>query len=470
MQLRSADIFVVVAYFSLLTAFGLFARRSKRLDDYSVARRSAPTFIVLASLAATYIGPGYSLGLAAKAYKTGFFFLAFFVFFSLQTVLVGAWLAPRLKRFPDAHTLGDVMSQLYGSTAQLLTGIISTGLCVGFTAVLARAGGAVLANAIGLTLPVAILIALGVAVTYTYTGGLKLVIGVESVQFGIIIIAAAMVLLFSAPRIDSFAAMDRNALGLTCATWKATPSLSLLGLALSFALGECLIPPYANRALAGRSEEASKWGFVLGGFFSVIWFSMMIAAGMIAREIVQSTADPEGILVSLAATVLPSGLFGLFLVAVACIVMSTEEALLNAAAVCLTRDLSARVRSWSEKKQLTIAKVATLVFAIVAVWLALKAPGIIDGLLICYSLWATTVLPPLVWGVAGLPVSRSSGVLSIIFGAAATGFMLVGKKAGGDPAIALLVGLVGCAVGAVVGLMFKSAAYGIPREQDPKVN
>lgn len=453
MKLSYLDIVVIASYFVALALFGVLVRRGHRFDDYSVARRTVPTFIVLTSLSATYIGPGFSLGLAAKAFNTGFFFVLFFLFFSLQTIVVGAWIAPRLRRFAKAYTLGDVMRELYGNEAQWLTGVISVGLCVGFTAVLARAGGVVLSQATGVQLPLAILIATGVAVTYTYTGGLKSVVGVESVQFGIIIIASSTVLIASALRVRSFAGIDRDALSLTINAWRSNSVLSILGLALSFLLGETLIPPYANRALAAQSENASRKGFILAGLFSIMWFAMMAVAGVIARVVVPAPGDIEGVLVALAGAVLPSGLLGLFLVALAAIVMSTQEALLNSAAVCLTRDLSSKIRARNEDSQLVIARLATLVFGVLAVWMALRAPGIIDGLLICYSLWASTVLPPLVWGVIGLPTTRWSGVLSVLLGGAVTGYCLTAKLAGRNPAIAVLAGLTGSAVGGLIGFV-----------------
>jgi SSS family solute:Na+ symporter len=412
--------------------------------------------MVLASLAATYIGPGFSLGLAAKAHNSGFFFILFFAFFSLQTIVVGVWLAPRLRKFSTAHTLGDIMRELYGKEAQILTGLLSVGLCVGFTAVLGRAGGSVFAQATGLSLPLSILVATGVAVTYTYTGGMKSVIGIEAIQFGIIVLSCSLVLLFSANRVSSFHALDIEALGLTRQAWGATSKTSIVGLILSFALGETLIPPYANRAMAAKSESSSRTGFILAGMFSMVWFAMMVASGMIARVVISNPSDNDAVLVSLASSVLPHGLIGLFLVAVAAIVMSTQEALLNSAAVSLTRDIFPRLRATRERSQLTVAKAATLIFGVLAIWLALKAPSIIDGLLICYSLWATTVLPPLVWGVLGFPANRWSGVLSMICGGMGTGVILLGKIAGGDPAHAVIVGLVSSIVGGIVGMAFRS--------------
>ena len=455
MTLTTLDLAVIVAYFGGLTAFGLLVRRISAFEDFSVAERAVPTSMVFASLSATYIGPGYSLGLAAKGATSGFFFLILFLFFSIQTVFVGMVLAPRLRTFKECHTLGDVMGALYGREAQVLTGLVSLGLCAGFAAVLARAGGAVLAEATGLGLASAVLIVTGVGVVYTFTGGLKSVIATEAVQFGIILLAVSVMVLMAASQVPSYDALQSMAIRLTGEQWTATAGLPLVGLIFSFLLGETLIPPYANRALAAESANASRRGFVLAGLFSVVWFSMMVVVGLLGKILVPEIRDIEGVFVALAAHVLPSGLLGLLLVAIAAIVMLTQESLLNAGAVALTRDLVRPLKLLSDSAQLRLARVTTAVLGTSSVFFALRAPTIIEGLLICYSIWAPTVLPALIWGLLGFSTARWSGVLSIVLGGVGSGYCLLAKVGDGDPAVAIVVGLISSFAGAILGRLIK---------------
>jgi SSS family solute:Na+ symporter len=451
MALHRIDLFVIGLYFVLLTVFGLLIRRTRGFEDFAVARRSVPTLMVFASLCGAYIGPGYSLGFTAKAYSVGFMLLPVWMCFSLQTCLVGIWLAPRLRRFPGAYTLGGVMMSAYGPVARQLTGLVSVGLCVGFAGVLARAGGVILSNAIGISLPVAVFLITGVGVIYALTGGLKSVVATEGIQFGVVLVSAGAVIAFAGRHITSYPSLDHSALTLTVAAWKSASAPELLGMMLLFLMGETLIPPYANRALAAASEGASRFGFILAGVFSVIWFTMMATAGVMAHTILDHVSQPDGVLIQLAQAVLPAGLLGLFLVALAAIVMSTQESLLNAASVCMTRDLMPT--SLLDRKQLNVARVSTIFFAIAAAWLGLRAPGIIDGLLICYSIWAPTILPPLIWSLLGFRTSHLGGTLSIIGGGLASGSVLVFHIASSNPAIAILAGLSASLLGAIIGTL-----------------
>jgi SSS family solute:Na+ symporter len=449
MSLSRIDLFVVAGYFIMLTLFGAVVRRTRGFEDFAVAKRSVPVLMVFASLCAAYIGPGYSLGFTAKAFGAGFAFLPAWFCFSLQTCVVGVWLAPRLRSQAGAHTLGGVMMNAYGPTAKVLTGIVSVGLCVGLAGVLARAGGTILAGAIGVNLPIAILLITGVGVVYTLTGGLKSVVATEGLQFSVVLISMGAVIAFAGHRIASSQNLDNLAVSLTSSTWKNTSVLEFVGLMLLFFAGEMLIPPYANRALAAESEGASGRGFVMAGIFSLFWFAMMATAGIQAREILGSTSNPDGVLIQLAHSVLPSGVLGLFLVALAAIVMSTQESLLNAASVCLTRDLMPS--KWSDTRQLAVARISTLIFALCATWFGLRAPSILTGLLIAYSMWAPTILPALVWWLLGNGRGEFNGVLSIISGGLASTSILIFHIASGNPAVAIVVGLLASISGGLVG-------------------
>jgi SSS family solute:Na+ symporter len=233
--------------------------------------------------------------------------------------------------------------------------------------------------------------------------------------------------------------------------------LSLVGLALSFALGETLIPPYANRALAASSRRESKGGFVAAGLFSIAWFMMIALLGVSATQILPSGTPEDSVFVEVAIAVLPSGLLGLTVVAIAAIVMSSQESVLNAAAVSLTRDLIAPFRKIAEVSALRIAKLATVVLGAASIGLALWAPSIISGLLICYAIWGSSVLPPLVWGVLGKRTDPLVGLFALACGAVAATATLLGVEGSGDSGLALVVGLVGATAGVPVALVVNRA-------------
>ncbi|MBK9317794.1 MAG: hypothetical protein IPM91_02410 [Bacteroidetes bacterium] len=116
-------------------------KRAKSIEDFAVGSRQIPSSIVFASLAANAIGPGYSMGLANKAAADGYIWFVIFLAFSLQTLLVGYFVAPRLRAFSNAYTIGDIMGYRYGKLVKYISGLLSILLCAGFVGAIANASG-----------------------------------------------------------------------------------------------------------------------------------------------------------------------------------------------------------------------------------------------------------------------------------------------------------------------------------------
>ena len=66
---------VVLAYVILLTFVALRARTAHEFEEFSLAKRSLPLALVFGSLAATYVGPGFTIGFVGKGFNSGFLFL-----------------------------------------------------------------------------------------------------------------------------------------------------------------------------------------------------------------------------------------------------------------------------------------------------------------------------------------------------------------------------------------------------------
>jgi len=140
MGLGRLDAAAIVLYFLLMGVFGYLTRRNRNFHEFAVGKHSVPALMIFASLAATIVGPGFSVGFTAKGYTSGYLFYFLCLSYALQTIGSGIFLAPRLSRHRDCATLGDVMHKSYGKPAQVLTGIVSVGLLVGFTAVMGKIG------------------------------------------------------------------------------------------------------------------------------------------------------------------------------------------------------------------------------------------------------------------------------------------------------------------------------------------
>ena len=193
---------VVIVYVLLLTWVALRARAAREFKDFSIAGRTLPLALVFGSLAATYVGPVFSIGFVGKGFSSGFLFWGIGLAYAAQNILVGIFVAPRLRALKGCHTLGDAVGQKYDRTCQILAGVISVGVCAGLAAVMAKAGGDVVRNIFLLHHWSAVVIIVGITALYTTFGGLKASVVTDAFQFtafAILLPAALIWILFFHP-------------------------------------------------------------------------------------------------------------------------------------------------------------------------------------------------------------------------------------------------------------------------------
>src|SRR5205085_7569830 len=110
--MKPLDWISVIAYFAAIGYYGWRKQsRTKSMSDYARASASYGALAACASLTSAYIGPGFTLGLAEKGFTHGAVYFLVFLGFSIQTALVGIFVAPKLNAYTNAFTVGDVMAE-----------------------------------------------------------------------------------------------------------------------------------------------------------------------------------------------------------------------------------------------------------------------------------------------------------------------------------------------------------------------
>lgn len=460
MNITALDIAAIVGYFILIGVFAYLTRRTRSFSEFSIARHSIPASMIFASMCASYIGPGYAVGMTSRGFATGYVFYFMAMGFVIQTVLVGIFIAPRLaSKFRDCYTVGDVMARCYGSGAHLLSGIVSVGICVGFCSVMARIGGGMLSAITGWDLMLCILLISGGTALYTMTGGIRASIATDALQFGLFSIIIPVLLLIAALKTPDSSIIWERAQSLTSEGFSSFRAIQIVAVLLSFLLGETLVPPYANRALASKGATESRRGFIFAGSYGIVWLAIVITLGIYGHQFVAPGTAPDDVFLAMGSALLPSGAFGILLAALIAIVMSSQDSVINAGSVSVVRDVIGFRKDMADKPALLAGRVSTLMIAASAAFVARYSPGIIEGLLIIYSIWAPALLLPLLLGLfkrqtrhaAGLSAMLAGGLSSLIW-------QFVLKSPGEFPAI--LVGLVACFIAYLLGLRFgKKVSY-----------
>ena len=159
------DFSIIIIFLAVNLLIGGFTSRYiKTLDHFSVGSRSFSTFAVFASLSATYIGGGYTLGNAAKVYEIGIVFAFALLGFSLKEILVAQFIAPRMDAFRDCLSIGDIMERRYGTVAKIVTGVFAILICTGILGAQVGAMAAIFERFFHLPASLGVIIGFGVII------------------------------------------------------------------------------------------------------------------------------------------------------------------------------------------------------------------------------------------------------------------------------------------------------------------
>ncbi|MBQ9964049.1 MAG: sodium:solute symporter family protein [Clostridia bacterium] len=411
------DRFIVLVYLVILVLVGLRGgKQIRNAADYSAANKQYGTFVIFSSLSASFIGGGYSSGNAAAAFENGIGTALSLFGFGIGMIFIGKWLVPGVARFPHDTTVGGVLGTAYGPSARFVTGIFSFLCCAGVVGAQMESIGLVFHALLGVTPTVGTLIGCGIVLIYTTFGGLGSVIFADMIQFSLLAIGMPALLIAAVVKgggVNTLAEQLPNEL---LSPFNGRTPAAFFSLFLSMMCGEALAPPYMQRLLIGKTPRSTARGTVYSGLFSLPFFLITAGIGLAARALhvtdTAATAMPDLIL-----TILPVGIRGVLMAAMASIILSAADGFLNGATVGLVCDaILPSHPHLSDRSQLCLLRTVNLATGLAAVLIALCVPNVFDILLLAYSFWSPVILVPLAAALRGVRATDKTFLCSALVG------------------------------------------------------
>jgi solute:Na+ symporter, SSS family len=408
------DWILLAGYFGLLILIGVQTmRRIKNPDDFAVAGNRIVWPVFFGSLAAAFLGGGASIGVAGATMRDGYVYMFAFCAFGVQTVLVGLFVAPRLKNYVGAHTLGDVMHEHYGKPARVVTGALSVALCAGILGAQALAIGTIVNATLDVPTVPAVIIGMGIVVLYSSFGGAWAVIQTDMLQFVFLGVFLPVALLIGLQAVGGPTALLDQVPASHLTMFGDYSALKFLTLFCALLLGETLVPPYAQRTFSTPDSRHARIGFTMAGVFSFCFYFTSASIGLVALVLYPDIKTDEA-LPTVVMNLMPIGILGLVIAALLAVVMSTASSYLNSTAVVLTKDIYQPLRTskLAPGRSLTVERATSVIVGAAATIFALSVPTIVDALLYSYALWAPTIIVPLfgavLFGIRSAPAALAA--------------------------------------------------------------
>jgi SSS family solute:Na+ symporter len=417
-----AYIYVITIYLAILVGVSFYKSRSvKTQDDFMVAGRVVPWYLLVGTLVCTWIGSGSLFAQAGRAYREGF---------SALWMSAGAWvgiaiiyfLAGKVRKIAE-YTVPDILEKRYHPSARLL-GTIAIIIAYLTIASYQFIGGGRLLNLLFPDLdPVyAKAIIAGLVVLYTVMAGMMSIVTIDVVNGLMIIIS----ILIAAP----LALKGAGGWAELTATLPSThfdifgrlgllPALGLFFPTFFLLLGESSIYQKFFSAKDAKSARKAVIGMIVGVLIieTLMTVTAIFGSGIYWND-PSIVGNGETILLQIARYNLPMVAGLLLLTGAVAIIFSTANTFLMVPSTNLARDIFQRFinPNISEKGIIQFQRIMIVLLAIIAYVVSSFFTSILDMALYAYTMVGAAVTPALLAAFLWKRVTVAGGVASIAAG------------------------------------------------------
>lgn len=414
MKLAAIDFLLLFLYLGFLVVVAWRARGEQQGDEvnYLLAGRrlSLPAFI--ATLVSTWYGG--ILGVGEYSFLYGISnWLVFGVPYYLAALIYALFLADRV-RTASLTSIPDQFEKSFGRTPALLAAGMVFVMTVPAAYVLMV--GVLLQSVFGGPLWVWVVAGMSFSALYIVSGGFQAVVRTDMLQFLLMYLGFAILLLFAVLKTGGFTWLKSN-LPAAHLSWNGgLPVWSIL-VWYVIALSTLVDPGFHQRCSAAKTPVVAKRGILISILLWAVFDALTSFSGLYARALLGPEANPILSYPLLASKVLPAGMMGLFLLGLLSVILSTVDSFGFLAAQTLGRDLIARSRgklgSWNVRR-IQWSLVGT---SILAILIALWKESVVDIWYSFGSVGTPMLLLPLIASfLPSAPVSSKAVTVSMLAG------------------------------------------------------
>jgi len=312
LNLNALDYGILIVYFALVIAIGVFARRAiATSEDFLLAGRSLPAWVTGLAFISANLGAIEILGMAANGAQYGFSTVHFYwigavpamVFLGL--VMMPFYYGSRVRSVPEyLRRRFNNSTHLFNALTFAVASVLTAGVNLYALAIILQA-------LLGWPLALSVAVSALFVLAYITLGGLAGAIYNEVLQFFVILAGLIPIVVVGLARVGGWgglkAAVSHTALGPdSFATWKGTgiPWSNPLGdwVGIIFGLGFVLSFRYwttnfaeVQRALSAKDLSAGQRTPLIGAYPKIFIPFLTIVPGLIALVVIPGLGNAKGL-------------------------------------------------------------------------------------------------------------------------------------------------------------------------------
>lgn len=414
----------LILYFAILLGLSLYKRKTSNPEEYFLAGRTTPSWMLGLAFVATWYGGNSALISVDEAYETGM--RSWWVLGGPTIIAVVAliWLGPMIRRIGTLSQNGIMLKRYNAASANLLSVVLSIYLIVWGASQMVALGN-FFVSFFGIPYVVAVLVGLSVALIYSTLGGFRAVVLTEAFQFflltaGLIVTMVVAISLSGGWDEINQAVQNTREPGYFNLFGGFTENLTYI---ISFGLAFTIDGAAWQRIQASSSPRGARRVSItaLAGFVP-LYFLVVIAG--IASVAIFSEVPEGGIISTLAAEYMPPWLATGVFIGIAAAIMSTIVTTLNVSSLYMT-ELFVKYRrpQATHQRRVLYGMVATVFAATIGFLIAVQLPEALGLLALASEIIAAGLFIPMIAGFFWRRGTSSGAIASIIAGG---GFILYG--------------------------------------------
>ena len=387
------DIYSGAVLISLIiyVAVGNYAgRRVKKLDDYFVAGRRAPTLLIVGTLVASVLSTNIFLGETGFVYEGQAGPYLLWPPIGAMGYIFGALLFGRYLRRSRALTVADYFGQRFNSqrvqTAAGITIIFGLG---GYLLAVTQGVAFLLTYITDLSFTQALIIGWFSYTGFTMYSGTRGVILTDTLMFLLFTSAAVLALVFLVQDAGGWSTVVRELATLPekpdLMAWHGivgsdTPFLSVLDftlwnitLAVAWGLVYAVSPWQSSRYLIARDEHVVMRAACIAAIFLILMELTLYAAGAVINLSDSGIQPSEEVIIYAALNLLPELLGALLLAGIMAAGLSSASTFLSLVGFSVSNDLF-RHDAVDDKKMLKLSRLIMLGIGVITLMIAFVSP------------------------------------------------------------------------------------------------
>ena len=438
MGLGVIDVVVFAAFIVLVVGVSIFkSRRETTSEAYFLAGRGLVWPLIGLSIVAANLSTEQFVGMAGQSAGDAGLAVTNWQLSGAVAIIIVAFVF--LPRFLSAgiYTMPEYLEYRYNTWARGIMAVYTVIIYVLVTsATVLYSGGLTLHTIFGMPLGQAIWLIGIVAAAYTVWGGLKAVAWADLIQGAGLLLGGFITLFLGLKAVGGWSAFaEYNADRLHMILPADHPHLPWTALLLGMWIPNfyyCGLNQFImQRTLAAKNLRHGQLGIILASGIWVLVPFFIVMPGIIALQLYGgSMTSPDQAYPTLICNLIPSGVRGFMLAAIAGAVISSLASMLNSASTIFTMDLYHRYLypQASQRMLVHVGRCVTLLFVVLSCLIAPflgneRFGGIFNYIQEFQGYISPGILAAFVFGFAVKRAPRAAGAVALLISAPVYGFL-----------------------------------------------